>query len=172
MYPTGAREQMRRVTLAMVTLASFAAFGCGGSDDGASPTAVYLLQHVPKSEIDGTISSTRFEPAPANAHPAISARLAALQVPSDQQDKILETVLVSYTDLVAETPAPRLVWVVNFNPAEIAVGIPGGCFPPCRTASDSHAVYSYVVVDATTGEALFSARKDCCVETPPPTPAP
>lgn len=143
--------------LAATIVAIAASFACGG-DDTPNHADGSLLAGVPNSEINGSTNSMKLEAAPDGASPAVDSHAAEETARANQQGNgdILETVLLNYTDLVKEPPTPRLVWAVNFDPATVVGVPPMGCMDNCP--SQTYVVYSFVLIDANTGEFIVAAE--------------
>ena len=160
---------------ALVIVASITLAGCGGSEEAVqtpTPTSGSLLTGVPKADIDGSRNSGKMERAAPNASPAVNADAAIRTAKSQQPNaNVLQTVLIDYTNLVQPSPAPRLVWVVNFDPITVAPFPPGGCMTNCPREDQLRTDWFYVLIDANSGEFINSASATSVV-TDTPTSAP
>jgi hypothetical protein len=164
---------LKILTAALVIVASITVAGCGGSEEAVqtpTPTSDSILIGVPKADIDGSTNSDKMKRASPGESPAVSAEAAQQTALANHPGggEVLETVLVDYTSLVQASPAARLVWVVNFDPATVVPAGPMGCMDACPSQSEVHTQYSFVLIDANSGEFIMGGESSY-ITTPTPT---
>lgn len=145
---------------ALVLMILAVVVACGGSSDDEGS----LLKGVPAADIDGSTNSTKLEAAPGDANPGIDAETAEEKALAGHSGRVLETVLVYYTDLVREPPTPVLAWAVNYDRSGTAPFPPLGCGNNCP--SPYELIYQFVLIDALSGEFITSANASGPVSTP------